>query len=104
MSILPLFESLISVPSLSVGGSGGFVIIMFVAGEFVKGLGKSLKFTISAIFCSSMFVELSSLIYFISCFTSVIKSCMVIGFMSILSCFIFVLSFLTLSFFPHSLA
>ena len=90
MSILLLFESLIS-----------------VTGEFVRGLGKSLKFTISAIFCSSIFVELSSLISFTSYFTnftSVIKSCMVTSFMPILSCFTFFLSILTFSFFPHSLA
>ena len=51
LSILLLFETLISVSSLSIGRSGGSIIIMPVTGESTNGLEKSLKFTISAIFC-----------------------------------------------------
>ena len=105
LSILLLFETLISVTSLSVGGSWEFAIIMPVTVESVNGLGKSFKFTISSIFFLFIFVELSSLISLISYFTifaSVIKSCRVTGFISTSSYFFFVFSFLSFLPFSHS--
>ena len=84
-------------------------LLFLMKGGSIMGLESSFKFIISAILCSFMYVELSSLISYFTIFTSVIKSCKVTGFMSISSCFIFVFSFLSFSFsfltfssFPHS--
>ena len=73
------------------------------------GLENSFKFIIYALFCSSMSVELSSLISCFTIFASVIKSCRVTGFIFTPSCFFFVFSFLSFPFlafspFSHSVA
>ena len=43
LSILSLFETLISVASSSIGGSGGFVSIMSITGESINGLGMKVQ-------------------------------------------------------------
>ena len=76
-------------------------------GGSIIGLENSFKFIIFAIFCSSISMELSSLISLISCFiifASVIKSCRVTGFTSTPSYFFFVFSFLSFLPFSHSVA
>ena len=93
LSSLLLFETLVSVTSLSVGESGESVIIVPVKGESVNSLRKSFKSTISAIFCSSISMELSSLISCFTIFAFVVKSCSVTGFISTL--FVSFLSFLS---------
>ena len=63
-------------------------------GGSIMGLENSFKFIIFAIFCSSISMELSSLISCFTIFAYVVKSCSVTGFISTLSCFFFVFSFL----------